>query len=177
MLSFKPNRGIAMRQMVLIALLTLVGNVAAADSSAKAGDASQEALKECLQETATQFAEKCKATNCKPEQLTSTINWAQQVHCGYTATQGHAPKAIPPEPLTRCLKQTAMDVTVACEKGGCFPASVFFIIGAAQKSRCGYTAFEPMELPPVNTRDRSLANCYSSQNSRGEWVTACAASN
>ncbi len=167
-----------MRQTVLIALLTVIGSVAVADTPAKAGEtSSQEALKQCLQQTAAQFAEKCKAINCKPEQLTSSVGWAQQVHCGYTATQGQAPKAIPPEPLTRCLKQTAMDVTVACEKGGCFPASVFFIIGAAQKSRCGYTAFEPMELPPANSRDRILANCFSGQNSEGEWVAACAANN
>jgi len=171
MLSFVPDKEIAMRQAILIALLTVTGSAAAAGETS-----SQEALKQCLQETATQFAEKCKATNCKPEQLASTIGWAQQVHCGYTATQGQAPKAIPPELLTKCLKQTAMDVTVACEKGGCFPASVFFIIGAAQKSRCGYTAFEPMELPKTSL-DTNLANCFSSQNSKGEWVTACAGNN
>jgi hypothetical protein len=177
MLSFRPIREIFMRRAVFIVLLSVIGSVAVADSSAKTGDtSSQDALKQCLQVTATQFAEKCKATNCKPEQLTSTIGWAQQVHCGYTATQGQAPQPIPPEPLTKCLKQTAMDVTVACEKGGCFPASVFFIIGAAQKSRCGYTAFEPMELPKTS-RDTSLANCFSSQNSKGEWVTVCAGNN
>jgi hypothetical protein len=160
-----------MRQTVLIALLAMIGSVATAETS------SQEALKQCLQETATQFAEKCKATKCRPEQLTETIGWAQQVHCGYTATQGQAPKAIPPEPLTRCLKQTAMDVTVACERGGCFPASVFFIIGAAQKSRCGFTAFEPMELPKTNPLNTKLANCFSSQDSKGEWVTECSGNN
>jgi hypothetical protein len=175
--SIKPGREIAMRQAVFILLLAASGGLAAADSSARAADnSSQEALKQCLQETATQFAKRCKAANCKPEELTSTIGWAQQIHCGYTATQGQAPQAIPPEPLTKCLKQTAMDVTVACERGGCFPNSVFFIIGAAQKSRCGYTAFEPMELPKTSS-DRNLANCFSSQNSKGEWVTACAGNN
>jgi hypothetical protein len=168
----------AMRQRLAIMLLAAACTAIAADRPPSAGDnPAQDALVKCLQETATHFAEKCTGAACETRQLSNTIALAQRTHCGYDTTQGPAPRAIPPEPLLKCLRQTADDTTIACQKGGCFPNSVFFIIGASQKSRCGYTAFEPTELPPAMRRDTKLANCLTSQNSKGEWVAACTGSN
>jgi hypothetical protein len=167
-----------MRQAMFIALLALANFSAAADRSPGTDDkAAQDALVKCLQETATHFAEKCMGSGCAPNRLDGTIGLAQRTRCGYSAAPGQAPQAIPPEPLLKCLRQTAMDATLACEKGGCLPDSIFFIIGAAQKSRCGYTAFERMELPASAAPTGILANCFSSPTAKGEWITSCTGSN
>jgi hypothetical protein len=167
----------AMRQCLPVMFLAVAFTAAAADLP-KAGDnPAQDALVKCLQETAMHFAEKCTGTGCETKQLSNTMALAQRTHCGYDTAQGPAPHPVPPELLLKCLRQTADDATIACQKGGCFPNSVFFIIGASQKSRCGYTAFEPTEMPPAMRRDTKLANCFTTQNSKGEWVTACTGNN
>jgi hypothetical protein len=151
-------------------LFVLFTAAAAADDDR----ALRETLKSCLQETAEHYAGRCRGVACEPEELSRTIVLAQRTYCGFSAAPGQTPQPIPPEPLLRCLRQTAIQAATACEKGGCFPSSIFFIVGGAQRSRCGYTAYEPMEMPATSPPSATVASCVTSRNAKGEWVTACA---
>jgi hypothetical protein len=133
----------------------------------------RDAMTNCLQETAEHYAAKCNGTGCEADALGRVIGLAQRTHCGYNAAESKGPRAVPPPALLQCLRKTADETALACEKGGCFPNSVFFIIGAAQRSRCGYTAYEPMEMPATNPPSSYHASCVTSRNARGEWSTSC----
>lgn len=140
----------SLRLALLILPLFAAGGSAAADAVPAAP--AYEALTKCLKEAAAHTAEKCVGANCEPEQLKRTIPWAQKARCGYTEAREDAALPIPPEPLLKCLRQTAADTIDACERGGCFPNSIYFIVGETQKARCRYTAMEPMKLPPATVQ-------------------------
>jgi hypothetical protein len=155
---------------IVFALLSVATGAAAADDNHLARDA----LVSCLQQTAEHFAATCKGAGCESSELSRVIALAQLTHCGYNAAQSKGPAAVPPPALLQCLRKTADETTAACEKGGCFPNSVFFIIGAAQRSRCGYTAYEPMDMPATNPPNTNFASCVTGRNAKGDWSTSCA---
>ena len=133
----------------------------------------QQGLMECLQETAAPIVRECKAAVCDPQRLSSTVAWAQKAHCGYTAVRGQAPLPVPPAPLMACLRETAANSTAACRRAGCTPEAIFFVISGVQKVRCGYTALQPADTSVAPAPGAVLANCYTTPNAAGEWVTAC----
>jgi hypothetical protein len=157
-------------RILFVFVLSITGAAAADDDKRLARDA----MVDCLQEAAVYYAAKCNGAGCEPDTLSRVIGLAQRTHCGYDAAESKGPRPVPSPPLLRCLRKTADETTAACEKGGCLSNSVFFIIGAAQRSRCGYTAYEPMEMPATSPPNVTVASCVTSRNARGEWVTACA---
>jgi hypothetical protein len=157
-------------RIVFLVMLGVTGAAVAEDHNQLA----REAMRSCLQATAEHYAARCIGAACEPADLGRVIGLAQRTYCGYNAAETQGPRAVPSPALLQCMRKTADETALACDKGGCFPNSVFFIIGAAQRSRCGYTAYEPMEMPATSPPNANFATCVTSRNAKGEWVTACA---